>query len=131
MGRTLTSEQHYRYWILWRCAGVRFLDYQKVKKAERDRATELFGSDKEPTDLAQTIMGIKSSTTFDVSSTSNGSTGGLSSRMSRIKLTDKEKKRLQDMIRNATSLDEITRLETMLKEGRMPAGVHAADEMEE
>lgn len=109
---------------------MRFLDYEKVKKAERDRATELFGTAKEPTDLAKTIMGTKSSSIFDVSSASNGSTG-LSSRMSRIKLTDKEKKRLQDMIRNATSLDEITRLETMLKEGRMPAGIHVGDEMEE
>ncbi|KAK6085608.1 U2 small nuclear ribonucleoprotein A [Seiridium cupressi] len=127
----VTKKEHYRYWVLWRCAAVRFLDYQKVKQAERDRAAELFGTAKEPTDLAKTIIGIKSSTTFDITSASNGSTGGLSSRMSRIKLTDKEKKRLQDMIRNATSLDEITRLETMLKEGRMPAGVHAADEMEE
>lgn len=109
---------------------MRFLDYEKVKQAERERAAELFGTVEEPTDLAKTIMGVKSSSTFDVSAASNGS-NGLSSRMSRIKLTDKEKKRLQDMIRNATSLDEITRLETMLKEGRMPAGVHVGDEMEE
>ncbi|KAI0132684.1 leucine-rich repeat-domain-containing protein [Xylariales sp. AK1849] len=123
----VTKKEHYRYWVLWRCQAVRFLDYEKVKKAERDRAKELFGTAEEPTDLASTIMGIKSKT-FDVS-TSNGSTG-LSSRMARIKLTDKEKKRLQDMIRKATSLDEITRLETMLREGRMPAGIHV-DEVEE
>jgi U2 small nuclear ribonucleoprotein A' len=107
---------------------VRFLDYEKVKKAERDQATELFGTKDEPTELARTIMGIKSKA-FDVSA-SNG-TAGLSSRMARIKLTDKEKKRLQDMIKNATSLDEITKLETMLKEGRIPAGIHLGDEMEE
>ena len=52
-------------------------------------------------------------------------------RLSRIKLTDKERKRLQDMIKRATSLDEITRLETMLREGRLPAGVHMNDEMED
>lgn len=129
MGRlVLTGLQHYRYWVLWRCQAVRFLDYEKVKKAERDQAAELFGTKDEPTDLAKAIMGVKSKT-FDVS-TSNGA-ASLSSRMSRIKLTDKEKKRLQDMIKNATSLDEITRLETMLKEGRMPAGIHLGDEMEE
>lgn len=129
--RLLTGLQNYRYWVLWRCAAVRFIDYQKVKQAERDTAIELFGTAAEPTDLAKTIMGTKSSATFDVASSTNGSTGGLSSRMSRIKLTDKEKKRLQDMIKNATSLDEITKLETMLKEGRMPAGVHVGDDMEE
>lgn len=127
----VTKKENYRYWVLWRCAAVRFIDYQKVKQAERDTAIELFGTAAEPTDLAKTIMGTKSSATFDVASSANGSTGGLSSRMSRIKLTDKEKKRLQDMIKNATSLDEITKLETMLKEGRMPAGVHVGDDMEE
>lgn len=103
------------------------MDYEKVKLVERDEAKKLFGTKDEPTQLASTIMGVKSKT-FDVS-TSNGSTG-LSSRLSRIKLTDKEKKRLQDLIRKATSLDEITRLETMLREGRVPAGVQL-DEMEE
>ncbi|KAH8681523.1 leucine-rich repeat-domain-containing protein [Xylariales sp. PMI_506] len=125
----VTKKEHYRYWVLWRCQAVRFLDYEKVKLAERQRATELFGTPEEPTDLASTIMGIKSKT-FDVSQ-SNGS-GGLPSRLSRIKLTEKEKKRLKDMIKNATSLEEITRLETMIREGRLPAGVQLDDiEMED
>ncbi|KAK7956633.1 uncharacterized protein PG986_005855 [Apiospora aurea] len=121
---------HYRYWVLWRCPRVRFLDYEKVKLAERTQANTLFGTAEEPTELASKLMGIKSKT-FDVSSASNGPTGDLSTRMSRIKLTDQEKKRLQDLIKKATSLDEITRLETMLREGRLPAGVHAGDAMEE
>jgi U2 small nuclear ribonucleoprotein A' len=111
---------------------VRFLDYAKVKDAERKHAKEIFGTAESPTDLAKKIMDVKSRT-FDTSSglSSEGGGSGLSMRMSRIKLTDKEKKRLQDMIKRATSLDEITRLETMLREGRLPAGVHLNDEMEE
>jgi U2 small nuclear ribonucleoprotein A' len=107
-----------------------------VKDAERKRAEELFGTADEPTELASKIMGIKSKA-FDTAaapgdpSGSTSSGGGLATRMSRIKLTEKEKKRLQDMIKKATSLDEITRLETMLREGRLPAGVHVGDEMEE
>ncbi|ORY64958.1 leucine-rich repeat-domain-containing protein [Pseudomassariella vexata] len=123
----VTKKEHYRYWTLWRCPSVRFLDYEKVKDAERKQAAELFGTAEKPTELASKIMGVKSKT-FDTSA-SNGSTG-LSTRMSRIKLTDMEKKRLQDMIKKATSLDEITRLETMLREGRVPAGIHVVDEME-
>ncbi|KAI5921558.1 leucine-rich repeat-domain-containing protein [Camillea tinctor] len=132
----VTKKEHYRYWVLWRCPSVRFLDYAKVKDAERQQARELFGATDEPTELASKIIGIKSKT-FDASlaagaaSEGVGGTSGLTARMSRIKLTDKEKKRLQDMIKRATSLDEITRLETMLREGRLPAGVHLADEMEE
>ncbi|KAI1815800.1 L domain-like protein [Poronia punctata] len=129
----VTKKENYRYWILWRCPSVRFLDYAKVKDAERKHAKELFGEPEAPTELATKIMGVKSRSTFDAtSSLPNGSgTSGLSMRLSRVKLTDKEKKRLQEMIKRATSLDEITKLETMLREGRMPAGVHVDDEMEE
>ncbi|KAI1422261.1 leucine-rich repeat-domain-containing protein [Xylaria sp. FL1777] len=128
----VTKKEHYRYWVLWRCPSVRFLDYVKVKDAERKHTKELFGTADSPTELATKIMNVKSKT-FGVPSSleDGGGAAGLSMRMSRIKLTDKEKKRLQDMIKRATSLDEITRLETMLREGRLPAGVHLNDEMEE
>ncbi|KAI0813801.1 L domain-like protein [Xylaria sp. FL0064] len=128
----VTKKDYYRYWVLWRCPSVRFLDYVKVKDAERKHANELFGSVESPTELATKIMNVKSKTFGASSSLENGGgTAGLSMRMSRIKLTDKEKKRLQDMIKRATSLDEIAKLETMLREGRLPAGVHLNDEMEE
>lgn len=34
---------------------MRFLDYVKVKDAERERGRELFGTTEEPTALAQTV----------------------------------------------------------------------------
>lgn len=151
--------QNYRYWIIWRCPSVRFLDYQKVKDVEREKATELFGTAKEPSALAskvrrsllpnypaqlnsshpkpvpltllppQQIMGIKSRT-FDVPSASlaNG-TAGAGDKLYRVKLTEKEKKRVEALIRNAKSLQEITRLEKELNDGRIPQG--GGDEMEE
>lgn len=51
----LTGGQHYRYWVLWRCPSVRFLDYQKVKDAERNKARELFGTPEEMTELANKV----------------------------------------------------------------------------
>jgi U2 small nuclear ribonucleoprotein A' len=39
-----------------------------------------------------------------------------------VKLTDKERKRIEKMIREAKSLAEITRLERELNEGRIPGG---------
>lgn len=111
---------------------MRFLDYAKVKDVERKHAKELFGTVESPTELAKNLMNVKSKM-FDAASSlgSEGSAVGLSMRMSRIKLTDKERQRLQDMIKRATSLDEITRLETMLREGRLPPGIHLNDDMEE
>ncbi|KAI1168210.1 leucine-rich repeat-domain-containing protein [Nemania serpens] len=127
----VTKKEHYRYWVLWRCPSVRFLDYAKVKDAERKHAKTLFGTAESPTDLATQIINVKPKA-FDISSSfESGGASGLSMRMSRIKLTEKEKRRLQDMIKRATSLDEITKLETMLREGRLPPGIHLNDEMEE
>lgn len=128
---------------------MRFLDYQKVKQAEREKATELFGTADEPTELAskvgapsagslllacvlikdgRQIKGIKSQT-FAVSTTNGEATSG--SKMKRLKLTDKEKQRLQERIKKASSLEEIIRLEKELEEGRLPAGIMGDDAMEE
>jgi U2 small nuclear ribonucleoprotein A' len=74
-------------------------------------------------------MGTKSNT-FDVSAT-NGPSGATTSRIARLKLTDKERKKLQDMIKKASSLEEIIRLEKALNEGRLPPGVIVDDAMEE
>ncbi|KAL1953905.1 hypothetical protein VTO42DRAFT_2057 [Malbranchea cinnamomea] len=128
----ITRKEHYRLWVIWLIPSVRFLDYQKVKDAERNKAAELFGTHDEPSALASKIMGIKSRT-FDVPA--GVSTPG-SSRMTsaapgekaiRVKLTEKERKRVEKMIREAKSLQEITRLERELNEGRIPRGAADVD----
>ncbi|CAF9917198.1 MAG: U2 snRNP complex subunit [Heterodermia speciosa] len=126
----VTRKEHYRFWIIWRCPTVRFFDYQKVRDVERARATELFGTFDEPSTLASKIMGIKSRT-YDIPSTSAASNGiAPGDKSYRVKLTEKEKKRVETLIRNAKSLQEITRLEKELNEGRIP-GSGGGDEMEE
>ncbi|KAL5601148.1 hypothetical protein BROUX41_005953 [Berkeleyomyces rouxiae] len=117
MDNPITKQEHYRYWVVWRCPSVRFLDYHKVKQAERDQASELFGSRDEPTALASEILGNRSQG-LPMASGETTQT----SKLTRMKLTDKEKMRLQDMIKNATTLEEIIRLEKILNEGRLPPG---------
>lgn len=51
----ITKKEHYRYWIVWKCPSVRFLDYTKVKEAERESGRELFGTADEPTALASQV----------------------------------------------------------------------------
>ena len=143
----VTKRERYRYWVIWRCPTVRFLDFQKVKDAERSKAEELFGTHTLPTELAKKIMSVKSKK-FDVvsglgrSGAANGASASSRSpssmtdapppsKLSRIKLSDGERKRLQERILTATSLDEIARLEKELAEGRLPAGISAGDAMEE
>ncbi|PLB42180.1 U2 snRNP complex subunit LEA1 [Aspergillus candidus] len=119
----ITKKEHYRSWIIWRIPSIRFLDYQKVKDAERAQARELFGeSPSQPTTLASKIMGIKSRT-FDVpSSAAPGADATQGDKAVRVKLTDKERRRVERMIREAKSLAEISRLEKELNEGRIPGG---------
>lgn len=68
-------------------------------------------------------MGIKSRT-FDVTSATAGAGAGAGAndRAIRVKLTDAERKRVEKMIREAKSLQEIARLEKELNEGRIPGG---------
>jgi U2 small nuclear ribonucleoprotein A' len=128
--------QNYRLWIIWLNPHIRFLDFQKVKDAERAKATSLFGTHEQPSELASKTLG-KKSRTFDVpggeAATAAGGRGGVPApsgdKAIRVKLTDKERKRVEKMIREAKSLQEITRLERELNEGRIPRG--AADEDED
>ena len=64
------------------------------------------------------------------STVSMSASGAAPSKLSRIKLTEEEKKKLQERIKKATSLQEIIALEKELNEGRLPSGIHA-DAMEE
>jgi U2 small nuclear ribonucleoprotein A' len=74
-------------------------------------------------------MGIKSRT-FDVPSANGAATS--SGKNYRVKLTDKERKKVEELIRNAKSLQEIIKLEKELNEGRVPAAAQLADDaMEE
>lgn len=79
-------------------------------------------------------MGTKSKV-FDVAGSAAAAASGggaTASRLSRLKLTDKERKKLQDLIKKADSLEEIIRLEKALNEGRLPPGVMVdEDAMEE
>lgn len=72
-------------------------------------------------------MGVKSRT-FDVASNNSSSTTTTSTKNYRVKLTDKERKKVEELIRNAKSLQEIIRLEKELNEGRIPSGAQGADD---
>jgi U2 small nuclear ribonucleoprotein A' len=73
-----------------------------------------------PTDLAAKIISNKSR-----ASVLNGIAAPQASgeKTTRIKLTGDERKRVEEMIKNASSLAEFERLEKMLSEGRVPGGI--------
>ena len=119
--------QNYRYYVLYLAPSIRFLDFQKVKDAERTKARELFGTHDAPTELARNI----------VASRANGSLGGVAPLMNGTAKTNKhnwspaEKMRYQMLIQNAKSLSEVARLEKEVAEGRIPPGVADSEAMDE
>jgi len=78
------------------------------------------------------IMG-QVSRTFDVGAKANGDSGEKDSKISRLQLTDQEKKKLAALVSQAGSREEVVKLEKDFMEGRIPAGVIAdgEDAMEE
>ena len=87
----------------------------------------MFGTHAEPTELASKILGVKSRT-FDAGVATNGR--GPEKKTMRFKLTDSEKKRVQALVASAKSMQEISRIERELAEGRIPPGCADGDRME-
>lgn len=118
MGNPVTTKENYRLWVIWRCPNVRYLDFVKVRDAERKTAKELFGSAEEPTDLANKIVGSKSKGIVVPSITNGADT------LTRERIyTEDEKHRMRVAIKNASSLTEMVKLEKDLAEGRIPAHI--------
>lgn len=98
-----------------------------MKDAERSSATELFGTAEQPTELTQSILTSRSkSDARPFAPAANGA-----AKPSRLKLTEKERKKIQELIRNAKTFAEVQRLEKDLNEGRVPAGISLDDTMDE
>lgn len=116
----VSGKDNYRYYLIYLLPSLRFLDFARIRDAERNTARELFGTREEPTDLARTMASQKANKTGVVV---NGSGTGPVKTGSRMRMTDEEKERVRALIKNAGSLAEIARLEKMLAEGRIPGGL--------
>jgi U2 small nuclear ribonucleoprotein A' len=109
----LTTKDYYRLYVIWRNPGIRVLDFEKVKDQERKTAIKLFGTVAEPSELASQIMGTKSKT-FD-----SFQEAGVGSKLPATKLSDGERKNLQEQLKNAKTLAEVDRIERALRSGHI------------
>jgi len=125
--RTMLTAQNYRYYVLYLTPSLRFLDFQKVKDSERTKAEELFGTHDAPSELTRTIL----------ASRANGAFGGApvltngADKFTNHNWSPAERMRYDTLIRNVKSLAEITRLEKMRAEGRVPPGIGDSEVMDE
>lgn len=125
-----TPHQHYRAYLLWLAPQIRFLDFQKVKDAERALARDLFGPTPDaPTDLARSIQASahrpSASAPKPAAMLPNG---GGAKRGAKLRLSDAEKARFEARLKKTATLAEVQQLEKMLSEGRLPPGVADGEE---
>ena len=88
----------------------------------------MFGTFDAPTELAQGIAAVRSgnATSFNAAPTVNGTGKG-----AKVKITEKEKRRFEALVKKAKTLTEVQKLEKAFAEGRLPTGVGEDDVMDE
>ncbi|KIJ45762.1 hypothetical protein M422DRAFT_46786 [Sphaerobolus stellatus SS14] len=120
LGNPVRERKYYREWIVWRLKSLRVLDFQRIRDKERTTAKSLFlTQDDLPTALATTIQNTVTSGAAKPPVSIDEPKPAGSGRAGRL-MTAEEKERVKAAIANATSVEEVNRLERSLKEGWMP-----------
>ncbi|KAG0212820.1 U2 snRNP complex subunit [Mortierella sp. GBA43] len=113
----VAKKKYYREWVVWKMPSVRVLDFERVKKVERDQAKKLFEGKSGPSALAESIAATKSST-FEPG---EGVPLPLRPSVPTLTMTKEDQDKIKAALAQATTLDEITKLERALKEGKLPS----------
>ncbi|KAK3821458.1 MAG: small nuclear ribonucleoprotein U2A [Benniella sp.] len=123
MDNPVAKKKYYREWVVWKIPSVRVLDFNKIKKTERDRAKKLFEGKSGPSALAESIAATKSST-FEPG---EGVPLPLKSSVPALTMSKEDQDKIKAALAKATTLDEITKLERALKEGKLPSSLKDQD----
>nr|NP_596725.1 putative U2 snRNP-associated protein Lea1 [Schizosaccharomyces pombe]Q9USX8.1 RecName: Full=U2 small nuclear ribonucleoprotein A'; Short=U2 snRNP A' [Schizosaccharomyces pombe 972h-]3JB9_j Chain j, U2 small nuclear ribonucleoprotein A' [Schizosaccharomyces pombe 972h-]CAB52744.1 U2 snRNP-associated protein Lea1 (predicted) [Schizosaccharomyces pombe] len=115
----VAQKQYYRLYLIWRIPSLHILDFERVRRNERLRAEEVFGQIQNPTEIASSIMGVKSRV-FDLAALVQSHPEANSPITTGYTLTPEEREKIKEAIKNASSIAEINRLEAMLLEGKIP-----------
>jgi len=126
----VVTKRNYREYIVHKFPNVRVLDFKKVKDKEREAAKALFKTKEGKTQLKDIQRKARTFTPGDAlpeATNKNTNAAGL---------TPEQVRNLKTMIAKASSLDEIERLNQMLRSGTMPGmknggGGGGEEEMEE
>lgn len=97
----ITKHEEYRLFVVWMFPSLKVLDFNKVKQKERLEAAKRFGSIDSPTAEAAALL--SESATFTPASKPTPA------------LSDAERKKLLFALESADSIDEIERIESLLK----------------
>ncbi|QOU19824.1 hypothetical protein BRETT_003978 [Brettanomyces bruxellensis] len=119
-GNPITGLKNYRLWTIWKFPTLKILDSEKVKKNEKEEATKLFGTHKEPTDLARKVS--ESAVDIGMGPEKKYSKEALDSKTIHMKstyqrLSTSQRKKLKQELVSATKLADIERIQGILERG--------------
>lgn len=106
----ISSKKHYREYVIYKFPQLRLLDFRKIKMKEREEALKLFKS-KKGRQLEKDIA--KKSKTFIPGQ-------GVPDTSTSVGPSPADIQAIKDAIAKASSLEEIERLNQMLKSGQIP-----------
>jgi U2 small nuclear ribonucleoprotein A' len=108
----VTKEENYRLLVIWLLPQLCVLDFNKIKNSEREQSSLLYGTFENPPELAKSLFEHQPVVqVMDVDKETQQVEKVLK------KLTPEEREVLKTELKNATSLDEIDRIENALKSG--------------
>ncbi|KAF9908936.1 U2 small nuclear ribonucleoprotein A' [Linnemannia zychae] len=115
----VVKKKYYRLYVIWKLPTVRVLDFSKVSKKERQEAKKLFDGKAGPSALAESLAATKSST-FEPGEGVPGEQQ-IKSSVPTLQMSKEDQDKIKAALAKATTLDEISRLERALKEGKIPS----------
>ncbi|KAI9179472.1 U2 snRNP complex subunit [Blastocladiella emersonii ATCC 22665] len=121
LGNPVARNPDYRAYAIFRIPSLRVLDFERVRDAERKAARAMFtAEDGSANDRAKLHA---SSRSMDVDAEPSGAVPAVpaAKSMATAGMSPEETAKIMEAIRNATSLDEIQRLEEQLARGKVPA----------
>jgi len=126
LANPVTKKEHYRAYVIHKVPQLRVLDFKRIKQAERDAAAKLFRTKKGKEVCREAAAGkqaVAAAGTFTAGE-------GLLQNKAKTGLTAEEQKSIREAIRAAKTMDEVERLQRMLKAGSIPGTNGAAMEEE-
>jgi len=118
LGNLVVKQAHYREYIISKLPKLKILDYIKVKPKDREAAVKMFPPAEKKKEVKETKKdGPVAAKTFTPGE--GLPAGGLAGLSGVAKpMTAEERNKLMEAVTNAKSLDEIARLEALLKAGK-------------
>jgi len=112
----VTKKEHYRAYVIHKVPQLRVLDFKRIRLAEREAAAKLFRTKKGKEVCREAAAGklaVAAAGTFTAGE-------GLLQDKAKTGLTAEEQKSIREAIRAAKTMDEVEKLQRMLKQGTIP-----------